>query len=263
MQMDLEEVRALLEELQREAGALSMLTHLRERAGLSEAQLHLVQRSLGQHTAHSDPALNSAGGQAGLSRALTDLVLACCDASMLLHVACTALHEPGSAAAEAGTEGAAPWQKSARLVHRAVVEMVEDGLGSLSRAAGEEQVPAEAVAAVETAVGCLDQLVGPDVMHGAAAAAEWMQGLRREVWQRLVGFVLDAEQADSACLAPVLSIVGSIAPDAAHPSRWAAHHAHCMKPAFVGNSASVSCLLNMQTYKTEYEVVHQVAWLAA
>ncbi len=235
----------LLDELQREAGALGMLTHLREHAGLSEAQLHLVQRSLGQRTAHSDSDPSSTGGRAGLSKALMDLVLAGCDASKLLLVACTVLHNPGSAAADAWTEGAAPLQESARLVRGAVIEVVEGGLGGLRGAAGEEQVPAETLAALETAVGCLDQPVGPDVMHGAAAAAEWMQGMRREVWQRLLGFVLDAEQADSPCLAPVLSLVGAIAPDATHPSRWADHHQHCRKPAVVGNSASVSCLLVM------------------
>ena len=261
--MDLEEVRALLEELQREAGALSMLTHLRERAGLSEAQLHLLQRSLGQQTAHSDTAPGTAGSHTGLPGALTDLVLAGCDASKLLLVACTVLHKPGSTAVDAGTEGTASWQESAQLVQRVIIDMVEGGLGGLWRAAGEEQVPAEAVAVVETAVGCLDEPVGPDVMHGAAATAEWMQGLRREVWQRLLGFVLDAEQADSACLAPMLSLVGSIAPDAAHPSRWAQHLSRCTKPALVAKSASVSCSLIMQTYKTECEVVHQVAWLAA
>ncbi|BDA40884.1 probable neuroblastoma-amplified sequence at N-terminal half [Coccomyxa sp. Obi] len=219
-QMDLEEVRALLGELQREAGALSMLTHLRERAGLSEAQLHLLQRSLGQRTAHSDSAPSNAGGQTGLPRALTDLVLAGCDASKLQRVACTVLHEAGNAAAGAGTEGAAPWQESARLVREAVTGVVEDGLGSLRHAAGYERAPAKAVAALETAVGCLDQPVDPDVMHGPGAAAEWMQGMRREVWQRLLGFILDAEQADSAHSAPVCSLVDSIAPDAAHPSRW-------------------------------------------
>ncbi|KAK9916721.1 hypothetical protein WJX75_006244 [Coccomyxa subellipsoidea] len=50
--------------------------------------------------------------------------------------------------------------------------------------------------------------------------AQLQVGLRQEVWQALLGFVLDAEQADSAALPPVLALVGAIAPNAAGSSRW-------------------------------------------
>lgn len=215
VQAEMQEVRTLLEELRREAEALSLLAHLRHQAGLTDAQLQVVQRRLGQET--TDGAGTSSGPvqRAALSGALTDLAMTGCEAAKLLGVAHAVLHAAKSTAADTGQEGAAQREQSSELVKQAVLGAVELSLALLKQAASDT----DALAAMEGAIGCLDAAVGPDASGVGGDAAEWLQGLRQEVWQALLGFVLDAEQADSAALPPVLALVGAIAPDAAGSSR--------------------------------------------
>ena len=213
VQAEMQEVRTLLEELRRVAGALSLLAHLRDQAGLTDAQLQVVQRRLGQGT--RDGAGSSSGPvqHAALSGALTDLALTGCEAAKLLVVAHAVLHAAKSTAADTGQEEEAQREQGSELVKQAVLGAVELSLARLKQAAGD----IDALAAVEGAIGCLDAAVGPDA--SGVGAAEWLQGLRQEVWQALLGFVLDAEQADSAALPPVLALVGAIATNAAGSSR--------------------------------------------
>ncbi|EIE26521.1 hypothetical protein COCSUDRAFT_64531 [Coccomyxa subellipsoidea C-169] len=213
-------IRALLEELRREAGALSLMAHLREQAGLTESQLQVLQLRLGQGTATNVSTSEGPDKQAALPGALTDLALAGCKAAKLLRVAHAVLHKPGSSAPDTVQEEAARWQQSRDLVRAAVVGVVQSGLADLKHDGADAQPSAQVLRAVEGAVGCLDTAIGSDVMRGEGDAAEWLQGVRQEVWQQLLGFVLETAQADSAALGPVLGLVGAIAPDATGSSRW-------------------------------------------
>ncbi len=219
LQVEMGGIRALLEELRREAGALSLMAHLREQAGLTESQLQVLQLRLGQGTATNVSTSEGPDEQAALPGALKDLALAGCKAAKLLRVAHAVLHKPGSSAPDTGQEEAARWQQSWDLVRAAVVGVVQSGLADLKHDGAGAQPSAQVLRAAEGAVGCLDAAIGSDVMRGEGDAAEWLQGVRQEVWQQLLGFVLETAQADSAALGPVLGLVGAIAPDATGSSR--------------------------------------------
>lgn len=208
-------MRALLEELRRDAQALGLLTRLREQAGLSDAQLHVVQRSLGQHEGASNP--NGPGREAALPGTLAGLVLTGCTAAKLLSVAKAVLEDSSSPAA---SKGERKGLQASQLVQRAVVGVVEGSLGELRRGTDSADTQTrDAMRALESAVQCLEPPVDPGVLQGGETAAAWQQRLRQEVWTQLLGFVLDAEQAVSSVFPCVLGLVGSIAAGALHPSR--------------------------------------------
>lgn len=222
MQSQVESLKELLQELQREAGALNLLARVHDSAHLNEEELHIVQGALAPHlpAAATETDLASTQLEAGLSEALRELVSRGCSAHKLLAVARSLLGSGSAAEAGAGaSEGEeADWPAAQLLVSNAVVSAVQDGISRLQeepQAADESSSSlAGAMHALECAVTCLEART--DMAQPAAAVdgdEEAVRTMRQDVWDMLVTFVQEGGSASSGAVSGVLGLVGSIAPD--------------------------------------------------